>query len=483
MIAAKLEGECGDISMKETQQQDQRPNLLFVFADQMRGFDMGCAGNPDVQTPNLDRLAAEGALLDRSFANCPVCTPSRAILLTGRYPLSNRVVTNDLPLPDAIPTFGELTRDAGYRTGYIGKWHLDGVPREKWTPPGPRRHGFDEWAVWNCAHRYFEGRYYGGDSPEPIAFAEYEPVGQTDLALAFLQQNDPRPFCLFLSWGPPHDPYEQVPDEFKALYSGDNLALRGNVSELKTAVQDPARRRGARAVLADYYAAITALDAQLGRLLDALREQGKDQNTIVVFTSDHGDMLFSQGMLKKQQPWEEAIRIPFVARWPGHIAAGSRPDTLLSTVDFAPTLLSFLGIAPHGEMQGADLSGALRGDENTSCPPSVLLMEMVTADEGLKQELRPWRGLRTARYTYARWWDGSPWLLYDNDADPLQTRNLIGDAAYAPAQQTLDAELDNFLARTGDCSLPPDQLLREYGLAPFWNEREKAMHGSAGKFL
>lgn len=461
---------------------EQPPNLLFVFADQMRGFDMGCGGNPDVRTPNLDRLAEEGALFSRTFANCPVCTPSRAVLLTGRYPLSNRVVTNDLPLPADIATFGERTRDAGYRTGYIGKWHLDGVPREKWTPPGPRRHGFDEWAVWNCAHRYFEGRYYG-DRPEPVAIAGYEPVGQTDLAIAFLRRNDPRPFCLFLSWGPPHDPYEQVPNEFKALYAADELTLRGNVSPLKTAVQDPALRRGARACLADYYAAITALDAQLGRLLEALREQGRDRNTIVVFTSDHGDMLFSQGMLKKQQPYEEAIRIPFLVRWPERIPAGSRPDTLLSTVDFAPTLLSLMNIAPPTEMQGTDLSGVLRGDATTRGPEAVFLMEMVTADEGLKQGLSPWRGLRTARHTYARWQNRSPWLLYDNTVDPLQIRNLVGDPAFASLQQTLDTRLDDFLARTGDRSLPPDQLLREHGLVSFWNEREKELHGSAGRFL
>ncbi len=115
-----------------------RPNILFVFADQMRGMAMGCAGNPQVITPNLDRLAAQGTRFSHAYANIPVCGPCRGSLLTGQYPLTHRVVANDLPLPEDAVTVGELFKAAGYRTGYIGKWHLDGIPREKWTPPGPR---------------------------------------------------------------------------------------------------------------------------------------------------------------------------------------------------------------------------------------------------------------------------------------------------------------------------------------------------------
>lgn len=458
-----------------------RPNLLFVFADQMRGFDMGCAGNPAVRTPRMDRMAREGALVPGAFANCPVCTPSRAILLTGRYPLANRVLANDLPLPDDVPAFGDLAKAAGYRTGYIGKWHLDGVPRGKWTPPGPRRHGFDDWAVWNCAHRYFQGRFYR-DTPESVPIDGYEPVGQTDAAIEFLRRDDPRPFCLFLSWGPPHDPYDQVPHEYRALYPPEEVALRGNVEDLKTPVSDPARRMGPQACLANYYAAITALDEQLGRLLEALDATGAADNTIVVFTSDHGDMLWSQGRLKKQQPWEEAIRIPFLLRWPGRIPAGSRPDALLSTADFAPTLLSLMGIDADPGMEGADLSDVIQGGSGES-PGSVFLMEMVTTDEGLKQGLREWRGVRTARYTYARWYDGTPWLLYDNETDPLQRRNLVGDPASATIREGLEAELIRWLQRTGDRALPWDALLRAEGLVPLWNAREKELHGGAGRFL
>ena len=205
------------------------PNLLFVFADQMRGMDMGCAGNFQVLTPNMDRMASEGTLFVNACANCPVCTPSRATMLTGRYPLSHRAVANDLPLPSSEVTIAEILRDVGYRTGYIGKWHLDGVPRDKFTAPGPRRHGFEFWAAWNCAHDYFHGRLYA-DTPEPIELKGYEPVGQTEVAIEFLEENGDRPFCLFLSWGPPHAPYAQVPERYKALYDPSQVQLRPNFS-------------------------------------------------------------------------------------------------------------------------------------------------------------------------------------------------------------------------------------------------------------
>ncbi|HEV7214049.1 MAG TPA: sulfatase-like hydrolase/transferase, partial [Chloroflexota bacterium] len=213
----------------------QRPNLLFVFADQMRGMDMGCAGNGEVVTPSMDRLAREGTRFSHAFANCPVCTPSRAILLSGCYPLTTRVIANDLPLPEDIPTIGASFQAAGYRTGYIGKWHLDGVPRDKWTPPGPRRHGFDDWAAFNCSHNYFRPNKYYRDTPEPVMAEGYEPEVQTDLALAFLAERDSRPFCLFLSWGPPHDPYPMLPARYKALYDPQRLTLRPNVQALRPA--------------------------------------------------------------------------------------------------------------------------------------------------------------------------------------------------------------------------------------------------------
>ena len=460
----------------------RRPNLLFVFGDQHRGMDMGCAGNADVRTPHMDRLAAEGANFTRAYANCPVCTPSRGTILTGRYPLSHRAVANDLALPTDELSIAEVLRDGGYRTGYIGKWHLDGVPRDRFTPPGPRRQGFDYWAVWNCAHAYMKGRLFLEDPDEPMVLDGYEPVGQTDLALDFLAADDERPFCLFLSWGPPHAPYDQIPESYRERYDETAIAQRPNVRPLPDERFHRMGQDYSPRVLADYYAHITALDEQLGRLLDALDANGQASDTLVVFTSDHGDMLWSQGMQKKEQPFEEAVLIPFLIRWPGHVPAGLRTDALLSTADFAPTLLSLMGFGVPETMEGADLSGIVLGSGDAG-PQSVFLLEPIILDQGFHQGLREWRGVRTRRYTYARWIDGTGWLLYDNDADPYQRQNLIDSPGHVALCGELEAELQRWLDRTGDRCLTWQQTIRELGLADLWAERERYMHPKAPRLL
>ncbi len=444
----------------------RRPNILFVFADQMRAPEL----DPQVSSPHMDRLASEGTRFTRACANCPVCTPSRGTILTGRYPLSHRAVANDLPLPEDEVTIAELLRRAGYRTGYVGKWHLDGVPRDRFTPPGPRRHGFDFWAAWNCSHDYFHGRLFL-DGPEPLELEGYEPVGQTDVALRFLAERDPRPFCLFLSWGPPHAPYRQVPAEHLALYDPSKVELRPNVRP----TSHPGGSEPNAENIAGYYAHITALDQELGRLLGTLEERGLAEDTIVAFTSDHGDMLWSQGAVKKEQPWEESVRIPLLVRWPGRVPAGKECEALVSTVDLSPTLLGLTGVEVPEAIEGADLSNVFLGDDEAG-PASVFLTEPIIVDQGLRQGLREWRGVRTARYTYARWADGERWLLYDNEADPHQMKNLIDSPGHASVRKELEEELQGWLRRTRDDCLPWTENVRRLGLVELWNARELELH-------
>ncbi len=446
--------------------------MLFLFGDEHRGQALGCAGNPDVRSPVLDRLAAEGVRLTRAYANTPVCTPSRGSLLTGRWPLRHGAVSNDLPI-DASPQTPSIARSlqaAGYRCGYIGKWHLGGWPRDRFTPPGPQRLGFDDlWASWECHHQYMKPKYYLGDSPQPVLLeGRYEPEVQTSLALQWLAEHldthGDRPFCLFISYGPPHGPYRPLPPGMENLYDPSALALRPNCEDT------PDERRD----LAGYYAHITALDAQIGRLVELLRRYGVLDETLVVYSSDHGTMLGSHGHHNKQQPWEESINVPLVMRWGQRLAAGTESDLLIGVLDYAPTLLGLLGVPIPAAMEGRDLSRQILG-QGGDRPSSIFLAEHVCCDQAVREGIRPWRGVRTARYTYARDLEG-PWVLYDNLIDPYQQRNLAHDPAAAPLREALEAELAACMDRFGDPLLPASELLLRHGLAEAWAAREQHFH-------
>lgn len=423
-----------------------QPNVLFVFADQLRASSVGCYGQEPVLTPNIDAFAHDGVLLETAISPTPVCGPYRASLMTGRTALSTGLVLNDIALSPSEMSIGRAFRRAGYQTAYVGKWHLDGPDRTSWTPPGERRHGFQAWAAANFEHNYHYSKYFS-DGPNPRIWEGYDAAAQTDAVVRFLEAHaEAGPVCAFLSWGPPHNPYRLVDQHWLDLYSPSALPARPNCPE-------PPRED-----LAGYYAQTSFLDAQFGRLLSALDGLKLHTNTIVVFTSDHGDMHGSHGVFKKGWPWEESIRVPMMLRYPGVIPAGTRARLPFSTIDIMPTLLGLAKLPVPAGVEGLDLSECLR-DPCTTGPKSVLLQnacptstldqrgpDMLPDFEGRRME---YRGVRSARYTYVRSIDG-PWLLYDNDDDPFQLRNLIDKPAVAGIQDDLESELCGHLRRIGD---------------------------------
>jgi arylsulfatase A-like enzyme len=449
------------------------PNLLLVFADQMRYTSLGCTGNDEAMTPQLDAFAGEGALLTNAVSTCAVCVPFRASLLTGRYPLSSTVFTNNIRLPNDMPSMGKMLKAAGYDTAYIGKWHLAGEPAtEGFVPPGPMRHGFDYWAVHNCSHKYWDAVYYR-DEPVPITIPGWEPDRQTDLAIEFLCSRAlSRPFALVVSWGPPHTPFI-APPEYEALHDPESVKLRPNV-EMRDWLRfgDDRQYRGPhpnpdpetvlRDFTARYRAAVTNLDHNFGRLLGTLEELHLTQDTVVVFTSDHGEMLGSHGQLHKLQPWDESVRVPLLIRYPGVVAPGSRPDAPVGTPDILPTLLGLAGLEVPAGVEGENLSGVLRGQASKG-PRSALLACIVSSDTWGQRWtdcaqggwgyppgfLRPYRGVRTRTHTYVRDRTG-PWFLYDNERDPYQLDNLVESSGPDAVPLELDRELDEWLDRTGD---------------------------------
>lgn len=426
----------------------RRPNVVFILADQWRAQALGCMGNTQVKTPHLDRFSQEGMLLENAISSYPLCTPYRAMLLSGRYPLSHGVVFNDILLPEDELTMGEVFKSAGYRTGYVGKWHLDGLDRGAFTPPGPRRQGFDYWRVCNCDHSYFKAFYYG-DTPERIHIQGYEPDTQTDLAIDFINQNRNNPFFLFLSWGPPHEPYV-APKKYMDMYDPGTLKLRRNV------------RNANRKDIAGYYAHCTALDWNFSRLMSTLRESGLDDNTIVVFTSDHGDMLYSLDLKWKVWPYEESIRVPFIIRYPGTIPAGARSDVLLGTCDIMPSLLSLCGITIPDNVEGIDLSARFRGESRPDPYSAILMAVRPPSHYWERMGLDVWRGVRTKQYTYAAFRD-RPWVLTDNVNDPFQIRNLVDDPNYQAVRRLLENDLKQWLERIND-PFPP---MREFPIPKY----------------
>ena len=440
----------------------KQPNILYIFADQMRGSAMGCMGDEPVQTPNLDRLAAQGTLCKRAYANTPVCTPSRASLITGKHALSCRCIVNDLRLPEDEISIADVLNTYGYQCGYVGKWHLDGISRHMATPAGRRRHGFDAyWAAYNCNHTYFDPKWYEDDDPQLKRQAGYDADIQTDQAIRFLERRRERPFCLFLSWGPPHDPYRMVPQEFLDLYPPETIPLRPNMEGVD------------RAAIAGYYAHVTALDRNVGRLMDALERMSLAEDTIVIFSADHGDMLWAHGRRNKQQPHEESIHIPLILRWPGHLPAGRIDDTLISVVDHVPTLLGLAGIPATSSMNGLDLSTRLLTGVGPA-PASVFINEYASFDQA--QAWQPWRGVRTDRYTYARWLQGGT-LLFDNEADGYQMCNLACDPMCSGLVASLEQELQGWLVRLGDRFASGDEHIRCLGQAEEWLIRQEHFYG------
>jgi arylsulfatase A-like enzyme len=414
------------------QKSARRPNIVFVFADQMRAHAMGCMGNKQVITPHLDKLASEGLLVTNGISTQPVCTPYRAQLMTGRYGHSTGVIYNDIRLPDSEVVISELMKKHGYTTGYIGKWHLAGN-RDNPVDAKSRR-GWDFWAVRNCSHQHFKPEYWLNDAKEPISVPGWEPDVQTELAVEFIKKNKQAPFCLFLSFGPPHNPYK-APGKYVEMYKDKKLSLRPNVPGGKTEN------------LLQYYAMTTSLDTCIGRINDALDDAGISEDTIVVFTSDHGDMLGSQGHRLKQRPWEESINIPFIIRYPRKIEAGQRRDWIVSSVDVMPTLLGLCDIFIPPQVQGLDYSATFLGKSSTQRDAAFLFNVHAGGGPGTD-----WRGIRTKEWTYAYHFSGD-WVMYDLKNDPYQLKNLIDNPKFAAKKEELREQLESMRKTLGE-SLP-----------------------------
>ncbi len=432
-----------------------RPNVVLVLADQWRAQACGYAGNGQVQTPNIDQFAARSHNFSRALSGIPVCTPARGCLLTGQYALSHGLFLNDVHLADDVESMGKIFRRYDYDTAYIGKWHVDGRGRDAVIPPESRQ-GFEYWKTLECTHDYNHSIYYDQDATEPTRWEGYDAAAQTRDACAYIERRKTdRPFLLCLSWGPPHAPYETAPEAYRARYDAAALRLRPNVT--------PEMDAQAREWIAGYYAHCTALDDCFAELLTCLDEAGLADDTIVLFFSDHGDMLGSQGETKKQRPWEESIRVPFLLRYPrGLGTAGAVREAPIDTVDVLPTLMDLCGMEPSDSTQGLNYGPYLRGGDDPSGGQALVMCIHPFGQFTVQDGGREYRGLVTGRYTYVESLEG-PWLLYDNQTDPYQLENRVNQPATAALQAQLHADLHALLQTRGDDFRPGQDYVAQWG--------------------
>jgi len=348
-----IRDRCAAAQREVTEKPGRKPNLVYVFADQWRAQATGYAGNKDVKTPNLDKLTGQSVNFSNAVSGCPVCSPYRASLMTGRYPLTHGVFLNDLLLNNDAVSLAQAYNRAGYETGYIGKWHLNGNRRGAFIPR-ERRQGFKFWKVLDCTHNYNNSFYYADDNVK-LKWEGYDSIAQTREAQRYIRAHARgNPFALVLSWGPPHAPYHTAPQKYRDMFDPAKLTLRTNVPQDQQAQ--------AKKNLAGYYAHIAALDDCIGELLGTLKELGLEKDTIFVFTSDHGDMLHCRGQMKKQRPWDESIRVPFLLRYPSATGGKGRTiDMPINAPDIMPTLLGLSGIEIPDTVEGTDFSDVVRG--------------------------------------------------------------------------------------------------------------------------
>jgi arylsulfatase A-like enzyme len=468
----------------------KRPNILIIYPDEMRADAMGCAGNPVIKTPHMDRLSNEGVRFEEAYTSFPLCTPFRASLLTGKYNHSTGVYANHHPIPLGQDFLAEILKDAGYQTGYIGKWHLDGGDSPGFVPPGPRRLGFDHFVGFNRGH-YYQNAVYYRDSGQPYHCPRYEPDFQTDHLIEFMDKatkHNDTPFFGVVCFGAPHFPFN-MPAYLKTLYRPEEIPLgptAGDIGLQKTVTAEltangfPAAsglwgvsgsgtikyddQQAVREFLALYYGMIANVDHNMGCILNWLDAADLADNTVVILLSDHGDMAGEHGYRcgTKKNPYRQASRVPLIVRYPKRFPAGKVVDSLVDvSVDTMPTLLSLCGLDIPASVQGTSFLSNLEGDETPA--RDAVFYEINKELEGPERFPIPERGVRTAQWLFCRTQE-KPKLLIDLQKDPEEHHNLIDDPAYAGRIEALDKLLAEHMKATDDdwsaeAVFPPENFI------------------------
>lgn len=460
----------------------KKPNILWICTDQQRSDTIGALGNEAIHTPNLDRLVGEGVAFTNNYCQSPICTPSRASFMTGLYPSAVKCSRNGNDhWAEAAPVVTKLLKDAGYFCGLAGKLHLAGAAGR--VEPRPRDDGFQvfHWShsardVWKEGHDYAEWVKSQGENlgelRERLGYIPAE-LHQTkwcaDRSIDFIKENRPEPWLFAVNIFDPHKPFDPPP-EYLERYQGrdlpgphfrkSDLEAQARLAgvDFQTACQDP-ESFGIRDIIARYYAMVELVDEHVGRMLQALEDAGQRENTLVIFTSDHGEMLGDHGLLKKGCRFYEGLaKVPLILSWPGVIPGGRNVDSLVELRDLAPTLLELAGVEQPENMTGHSLWPCLHRREPH--PRTYARCEYYRA---LNANVDEWDHLpgsygtmyRRGQYKLVVYHGYPMGELFDLEKDPHEYQNLWD----VPEHQQLKLELilESFDASARAVDLGPPQ--------------------------
>ncbi len=473
-----------------------RPNIVLIYADQMRYDCMSPAGNRVIKTPNLQRLAYEGLTFDNAFSGYPLCCPFRASMMTGKYAQGHGMTQNHLPLRADQEFLADRMTESGYQTVYVGKWHLEGGPKPGFVPLD-RRIGFERFAGFNRGHSYQDGIFYR-DTDQPYRCRRYEPDYQTDHLIEFIDEaraEDPaRPFFGFISYGPPHHPND-MPEYWRNMYDPAEVPLpAGTLSpedqvriqteristdcagNMKAALRsraahgakkqlEPETEEEQRVFIAEYYGMISNIDCNVGRILGHLDRLGIADETMVIFLSDHGDMLGEHGYYcgYKPQGYRATMQVPLLVRYPGRFTGGQRSLAMIDVgVDTPVTLLDLAGAKPFSEAHGESYLPVLDGGANRR---DAIHYQTFRMDDGARGEFTPVpeRGIRTTDWLYVRQPTRRK-FLFNQREDPHELKNLADSDDHDELMSEFDARISAHMKATGDdwnihADFPPPNFL------------------------
>jgi len=472
----------------------KRPNIVLILTDDHASHAIGAYGSVVNTTPRIDEIAEAGVRLENCFCTNALCTPSRASILTGTYSHVNGVTTLETPIDASQPTFVSQLREAGYRTGIVGKWHMG-------EGPGHDPEGFDYWAVLRDQGEYFDPQILTSDGVRIVPGYATDVI--TDLALGWLESlSGEEPWCLLIHHKAPHRPWE--PDEkHKGMYADpiplpatfdDDYATRSSaahraamriadhltLTDLKVAPPEGLTYEQAavwkyQRYMEDYLACVASVDDNVGRVIDWMRERDVFDDTLTMYTSDQGFFLGDHGWFDKRFMYDESLRMPLVLSCPSRIPARQEPLTqIVTNVDFAQTILDAAGIAPHERMQGVSIWRQLTDDPHA--PTRDAMYYRYFENDDINHHAFAHYGIRTDRHKLIYFYnDGlglpgsSPhtyppeWEMYDLEADPHELRNIYHDPAHRALREQLTAQLWRLQAELLDTphhSQPEPELLR-----------------------